>query len=370
MSWDSLFNAFPFIIFVTIVSITNWFILKRPTNITIKKKPLVSILLPARNEEKTIVNCAKSLLNQDYENYELIVLDDNSTDKTLELLKTLKIKYPELKILKGKPLPNDWLGKHWACHQLSSEAKGQYLLFTDADTKHSPEALTKTISIMENKKLDMLTGFVKEKLLSFGEMLTVPFIGWVIFAIMPLIFGYLTKLRIFSATVGQFMLFRRDAYDDIGGYESVKNDVTDDMALGRKIQKTGKKWRLYDLTDLVSCRMYNNFKEAFNGFSKNLYSVFWYNPLLLFLCWGWFIIVFIIPIITLVINFNYFTLVNVSLITLSWLLASIKLKYPLKIILFYPLIILTMFIVSVRSMILTYSGQASWKGRKLSKKNR
>jgi chlorobactene glucosyltransferase len=134
-----------FTIFNILVLLTNNFIIKniikKMPQIEPIKYPAISILVPARNERKNIKKCIQSLLEQDYENYELLVLDDNSTDETLKILNNTPDENNKLKIIQGKPLPKDWLGKNWTCKQLSEEAKGEYLLFTDADTTHKKNML-------------------------------------------------------------------------------------------------------------------------------------------------------------------------------------------------------------------------------------
>ena len=133
------------LLILLIVTIKNRFAFKpiQPiSNSTIKDFPFISVLIPARNEEKVIKQCIESLINQQYPTYEIIVLDDNSTDETLNILESLCLKYPEkLKVVQGKPLPKDWMGKNYACHQLSLLANGEFLIFTDADTIHESSCL-------------------------------------------------------------------------------------------------------------------------------------------------------------------------------------------------------------------------------------
>lgn len=175
-----------------------------------------------RNEENNAERCIESLVNQDYSNYEILVLDDNSADNTPQILERLSKKYNHLRVFKGKELPEDWFGKHWAYHHLSTLEKGEYLFFTDADTFHSPKTLSKSVNTSLKYKKALLTAFVKEETLTVGEKLTIPFVQRIIFAIMPTIIGYLFKVPGLSATIGQFMFFKREAFDAIGGYEAVK----------------------------------------------------------------------------------------------------------------------------------------------------
>ena len=296
-------NLLTFLLFTLAVSISNWFEFKKledqKSGTTV---PMVSVLVPMRDEEQNAERCIRSLAEQSYSNYEIIVLDDASTDRTYEILSQLERRYANLKVIKGKELPKGWLGKHWACHQLSKMALGEYILFTDADTVHSPATIDRAVSTALKYDTDLLTAFVHEETLTFGEKLSVPFIQWIIFAVMPTLIGYLTGITTLSATVGQFMFFKRVPFEAIGGYESVKGNVTDDMALGKLIIKNRYKWRIYDATDLVSCRMYHNFSEVYAGFSKNMYSVFGHNPFILIICWAWFAMIYILPVVSLTLS--------------------------------------------------------------------
>lgn len=170
------------------------------------RNPFISVLVPARNEQDNIGECIKSLLIQDYPDFEVIVLDDNSTDRTWEILEKLSLEYSRLRIIKGKPLPDGWFGKHWACHQLSQHANGEIFLFTDADTRHKPNSLRDGIAGMMGEKADLITAFPREEVISWGERMTVPLFPWFILSFLPLIVAYRTRSPAFSAAIGQFFV--------------------------------------------------------------------------------------------------------------------------------------------------------------------
>lgn len=330
---------FGFAIFNILVLFTNNFIIRNITKEIARTGPFdhpkISILVPARNEEKNIKNYINSLLNQTYENYEVLVLDDNSIDGTSKMLNEIQNK--KLRIIQGKQLPENWLGKNWACKQLSDEANSSYLLFTDTDTVHKKEMLSTSIKYMIANNIDLLTGFIREEIKTFGEKITIPFILWSINAVMPLFTRIFIKSVILSVTNGRFMLFKKSAYDKTGGHESVKDNVIEDLALGKKLIKKGLRWEFLNLKDIVSCRMYNGFKEAYEGFSKNLFGVFNYHTTISVLIWLFIAMTYLLPLIVLIMAMFGVsispTVIVISLISIfftfiTWVFSMIKYGLP------------------------------------------
>ena len=334
----------------------------------------MSILVPARNEALNIASCVDSLLAQDYPDFEVIVLNDNSTDDTSRILAGLVQTDPRLRVLKGAPLPDGWLGKHWACHQLDRAAKGELILFTDADTRHTPYMLRASVSALIAEHADILTAFPHEQIVTWGERLLVPIIGWGIFTFVPIRLVQKMRWPALSVTLGQFMLFRRIAYDAVGGYAAVKSEVIDDICLGRLIISTGGEWRLLNGSRHVSCRMYRSFWEAVNGFSKSMFAVFDYRILPYIL--GWLIVglAFIEPAVALVsrwlrypltsLPLNYATLAVIISVVL-FMLAYRRFQFPAYLVFYYPLSLALFIAVIVRSLFQTARGTAPWKDRVL-----
>ena len=201
--------------------------------------PLVSVLVPARNEELNVERCVVSLLRQDYPHYEVLVLDDDSTDQTSAILARLAAGDERLRVLSGRALPKGWLGKHWACHQLTLASRGELLLFTDADTEHHPQMLCDAVAAQRAEGSDMLTGLPREETVSWGEKVVVPVVSWAMFSLLPMGLAHRAKSALASVAVGQFMLFRRSTLLAMGGFEAVRNDPVDDMALARAHQASG-----------------------------------------------------------------------------------------------------------------------------------
>jgi chlorobactene glucosyltransferase len=237
-------------------------------------RPTVSVLVPARNEELNITECISSLLSQRYPDFEVIVLDDHSTDGTLSELRRFA-SMPQgarLRILEGSGLPAGWHGKAWACQQLGEAAKGELLLFTDADTRHHPEALPRAVEAIGQRNADMLSLTPAQEMASFWEKLIVPLVYHILFSYLPIAMVRQSASPAFCYAIGQFILFRREAYERIGGHRSVCNNIVEDVWLCKAVKRAGGTVAAFDGTDVVRCRMYRGFSELWRGFSKNLFA--------------------------------------------------------------------------------------------------
>jgi chlorobactene glucosyltransferase len=336
--------------------------------------PRVSILVPARNEGRNIEGCVQSLLDQDYPDFEVLVLDDHSTDDTNAVLHRMARVDSRLRVLEGESLPEGWLGKHWACHQLAQAANGELILFTDADTLHEKTALSESVAAMQAESADLVSAFPKEEVRTWGERLIVPIMSWGIFSFLPLQIAYKLSLPSLSLTIGQFMLFRRTAYDAVGGYEAVRQEIVDDVQLGRRVIERGFRWRLLDGTEHVRCRMYQSFGEVVEGFSKNVFAFFDYRFLPYVVAWSLMGVIFLEPALTLGAYLAGFKLTEfppnmaamaVVLSLLLWSIALRRFRFPLYLAVLYPITITLWLLVVIRSLVLTMRGQTTWKGRDL-----
>jgi chlorobactene glucosyltransferase len=364
-----------FLAFGLVTVLVNQFTVRRFDQYPLAKTfPHLSVLVPARNEERNIEACVTSLLTQDYPDFELIVLDDQSTDATARILARLRRSDNRLKVLDGTTRPEGWLGKHWACQQLAEAAAGELILFTDADTRHAPDTLKASVSALFAENADLLTAFPREEVVTWGERLLVPVIGWGIFTFIPIRLVQKLRWPTLSITIGQFMLFRREAYDAIGGYEAVRAEVVDDVCLGRRIITSGRQWRLLDGTRHVSCRMYYSFWEAVAGFSKSLFAVFDYR--ILPYIFGWLLVgtAFIEPAVALVSRWVRYPLtplqpeyaaLSVALSIVLWMVAYRRFKFPAYLVFYYPLSLALFIAVAARSFFQTATGTATWKDRTL-----
>jgi len=335
--------------------------------------PMVSILVPARNEEKNIARCVQSLLAQDYPKFEVLVLDDQSTDNTRSILEKLSHIHSRLKVLDGDPPPGNQVGKNWACSQLARKAQGELLFFTDADTFHQPETLKTIVTALEAEQADLLTGFPRQEVHTWGERFLVPFFSWAILCFNPLALAYRLRFPALSTALGQMMLFRREAYLTIGGHEGVRSSIVDDLMLARKIKSHGLRWRVIFIADLISCRMYRNSKDTINGFAKNLFAAFDFRLLPFLFVFIWLAIMFWEPLIILMfMSFGQtphiqasYLFICLGLSMVLWLLPYIYMGIPYGLALLYPVTILAIEWVAFISLRNSLTGNLSWKDRKI-----
>ncbi len=367
-----LINIALFLAVLVVIALRNMRLLRPMRSYpTLPHYPRVAVLVPARDEAANIEACVTSLLAQQYPDFAVWVLDDNSTDGTAEILAQLAQRYPRLHVVRGAPLSAGWLGKPWACHQLAQLADGELFLFTDADTRHHPATLREAVNALQATRSDLLSATVREEAVTWSEKLIIPVIPWTILAFLPLDIG----LRIlpwpaFSAANGQFMLFRREAYVAIGGHAAVRRDVVEDLALARRIKAARRRLWLVDAGERVTCRMYHNLREVVQGFSKNFYAAFGYSAPLLLFVWGWLTTVFWLPPLALLTlppthPARPWAALSVALAFVLWGLSHRKFHFPLYLTFFYPWMVAFADIIAVRSLWLTRRGRAEWKGRVL-----
>jgi chlorobactene glucosyltransferase len=335
--------------------------------------PAVSILVPARNEEKNIARCVGSLLAQDYPDFDVFILDDQSEDATRSILDEIALSQTRLHVIAGRPLPADRLGKSWACAQLAEQAPGELLFFTDADTIHAPHALRSAVTALIGERADLLTGYPRQEVRTWGERLAVPFFSWAFYCFIPLAFAYRLRMPALSSALGQMLLFRRQAYQAVGGHNSVCGSIVEDLSLARRIKAAGLRWRMIEAADLITCRMYTTSEEAFAGFSKNLFAAFGFHLLLYLFAFTWLFVLFWEPLVVLVLYVlglapyaqPALLVVCLGLSLLLWLVPYRRMGFPLLLALLYPVTVLANEIVAFRSLLLSLSDRLIWKGRKL-----
>jgi len=335
----ALYLGLSFISFQVIVFIRNTHQLTNLPKPNSSPRYSYSVLIPARNEEKSITHCLASVVNQTYSNYEIIILDDRSTDHTLSILNSFKNDHPTLnvKIIQGEQKPDHWLGKNWACHQLSKQATGQVLVFIDADTRLEPTFLGSVDTAISTYRLDALTVWPFQILGSFWEKVIIPHMYFVIYTLLPIKYTHsdpkwmpnqlIPRFRSsFAAACGQCMIFTKNCYAVIGGHETVKDQVVEDVQLARLIRANNFNFRMFHGNDSFSCRMYSSEAEIFQGFRKNFLAGFGYNIPLFLLSWFLHASAYVLPWVTLFIGL----LMNKGLmivLSISMILLPILIRY-------------------------------------------
>jgi len=348
----------------------------------------ISVLVPARNEEIRIGDCLESLLNQKPPVGEIILLDDRSTDRTAEIAVRLGFREGggnRLRLIRGEELPPGWVGKNWACHQLQSAAArgSSHILFTDADTVHHPECVRTALSHARSERADLLSLWPDQITGTWSEKLIIP-LGYLLFmAFHPFLLLNLlqacparvrrwkiTRPRLASlgAANGQFLLFRRSSYDELGGHEALKDHLVEDIAFGRRVaSRTGEGWRLVnaDGIQLLRCRMYYNLGELWEGFSKNLRPVF-EKSFVSFVLFG--VVVgglFLLPFLFLASGgiLGRASLFAVLLIALMRLILTLRFRTSWLGFIAHPFGIVLALLIALNSWRLCLTKGVSWKGR-------
>jgi GT2 family glycosyltransferase len=239
----------------------------------VKNPPLVSIIVPARNEERSIREAVSSFCTQDYPLFEVLVVDDRSTDATPQILAELRTHFSNLKVIDGRDPSDGWLGKPNALEIGRKEAKGQWLLFVDADVVYAPDLLSRAIAYVVREDADMLflvPNFTTKGVMEAVLMSTIYFVGAAAF---PTYLAIHSKNKRFAAGGGVFNLVRRDALTACGAFESLKDAVVDDVGLGYKVKAAGCRLAGAMAGSLIRIRMYHGASETVEGFTKNMYPL-------------------------------------------------------------------------------------------------
>ncbi|SKB62312.1 glycosyltransferase [Daejeonella lutea] len=322
---------------------------------------LVSILIPARDEENNILNLLESIRDQEYDNYEVIVLDDSSSDRTFEICEQFSRVNKRFRIVRGKELPKDWLGKNYACYQLAGEARGKFLMFLDADETIVNGLINNTVHRMKFYRLDLLSLFTNQVMVTLGERTIVPLMHYVLLNLLPLRLVRLAKSPAFSAASGQFMMFNADRYREYQWHEQVKMKVVEDIEIMRSIKAVGLRGEALLANGYIFCRMYTSFTEAFRGFSKNLLAGFNNNVIGLFL---YLLLVILGPFAIAYILSAELLSFALSLIILSRIMISLMSGQNVWInILLHPAQLVSMLMIAIVSVKKYFTKTIVWKGR-------
>lgn len=244
-----------------------WRVAKK-TAAALDPPPRVSVVIPARNEEADVERAVRSHLAQDYPDFEVIVVEDRSTDRTPEILRNLAAGDPRLTVVAGSEPPAGWLGKPHALFLGAQAADGEILLFADADVRYHPRALTEGVAVLAGRRLDLLAFFPRFENRGFWENVLLPFLSIAVF----LGFGFLALSRRVPLAMGAGAgnLVRRRAYEAVGGHAAIRNSVVDDVRLAVTLKRAGFRVGAFRAEDRVAVRMYRGLREVWDGFTKNV----------------------------------------------------------------------------------------------------
>jgi len=363
---------------ITINFIINNILFKNINNFKLPREvlvspPLVSVLIPARNEESNIRRILNSMIKQDYPNLEILVLDDNSTDATVQIVEKIMEKDSRIKLIKGASLPAGWKGKCFACHQLSKIAKGSYFVFTDADTLHYPNSISGSLAALLKNNLDVTSIYPRQIAVTFSERMTVRFINLAILSFMPLILVKHTKGPFFSTAIGQFLLFKREAYEKTGGFESVKDEILEDINISKQVKRCGLKIMVYDGSDSIFCRMFTNLADVVKGFTRFIYAAFDCNFLMEFIAVFFISLMFMVPFILLPLGIFIFdwpaktislNIIQIFLIFTIKFILAIRFKERILDVFFTPISVAYIVLAAINSYLQSRFGKGvNWKDR-------
>ena len=327
-----IFHLFSF--FVAVYKFFSIKKLKRNYNNNFKK---ISILIPARNEEKNIERILNSIKNLDYENYQVLIYDDLSEDKTYEIAKSFESE--KIRVIKGFDKPKEWVGKNFALYNLVKFSSGEILLFLDADIVIKDSEILKKIS--ENINDDVITGFGKFE--GYGKFILsiVPYL----FSIIPINLGL----------NGQFWAIKKDIYLKYNPHFLFKDEILEDVKIGNYLKMKGIRVKFYDLKDVFDVKMYNNFSELIEGLTKNSYRMF--GKLLTPFALIFYILFIILP-------FLKFWKIGFLILIVKFI-SDLKFGFSIKETILSPIGFIIFGMIILRSWMFSILNRIYWKGRKL-----
>lgn len=340
--------------------------------------PRVSVIVPARNEAENISACLATLLNSEYPSFEVIVVDDQSTDGTPEIVSLIAERSGgRLRMLHGQTPPPGWIGKPWACWQGYQAATGDVLLFTDADTRHDEALLGHTVGALQSVEADLVSVLPRQRMLSFWERVVLPHL----FTLITLRYHDVERVSFARnprdvIANGQYMLFRRSTYKSIGGHEAVQAEVVEDLALAQHIVASGGSLLLAHADDLMDTRMYRSLGGIMEGWTKNLALGSartvggWLAPLVPWIVGAFTLAVWVLPFVLLVSSMFVhlpgamiqWSVIVVSASALSWMATNLTMKAPPQHGLLYWLGALVVGLLFFRSAL--KGRTVDWRGRR------
>ncbi len=354
-----------FVFYSTIIVSLNLF--WNYSSFTKTKNNNLSILIPARNEEKNIENCINSVLKTNKNYTEILVYDDHSTDSTAEVIKKISQLNKKVKIAKTLKLEKGWTGKSFACYQLAKQSSSEWIVFIDADTTVI-EDLCQLISYSEENNLSMLSAWPKIEMKSISEKIFMPLLNFIVFTTCPMLIAKKRNSDNLGLAHGACILFKKETYMKLGGHNLVKNDLFEDTRLARIFRQKGEKTYCVNGSKIISVKMYDSFSSIWNGFKKNYYPSFTKDSSFFFFQSIFFISYFVAPLIyttSIILNLN--KILGIVLLSINFapiIIINLKFKYHFLSIFTQPIGVLAMFILGIDSWKNMKFGKGlAWKDR-------
>lgn len=331
----------------------------------------VTVLIPARNEQAGIAQCIESVLASRWSPLEVIVMDDSSTDRTLEICQELAQRDARLKVLKGRELPMGWNGKQRACWQMALAASGDWLLFIDADVRLNEDAIARLVHAAQSGEIDLLSGFPRQLTGTLLEKFLIPLMHFLLLGYLPLNRMRASERPEYAAGCGQLFFARRTAYMTCEGHKAICNSRHDGIKLPRAFRKQHFKTDVFDATDLAICRMYHSAWQVVRGLLKNATEGIAHPKTI----WIFTILLTgaaILPLVSLAVGWylqwDNWILIELGIATfLSYLprvIAAIRFRQSWLGVLFHPLAVLLFLCLQWFALVTSLCGiQFAWRGR-------
>jgi chlorobactene glucosyltransferase len=347
------------------ITITNLALLRRLPAATATIGPRVSIIVPARNEERAIERSARSLLAQHWEDLEVIVVNDRSTDATGAILEKLAAEDSRLKVVHGVEPGPGWLGKPWALQQGYEHSTGELLLFVDADIHYAPATAAALVSRLEVSGAAMVSALPRFEMRGFWENALMPMLAMTIFSFIPTFLSNRSLRPWLGIGGGPGNLVRRRAYEEAGTHMALKDAIVDDVGLARLIRQSGHRTEVALADHLVSLRMYHGFREVVDGFTKNAFSAMGRSYGLTLVSVVGTLIFHLLPYLGALAG-EPISIATVAVITITRLILFASLGYPLGSAIFlHPVMTAGWSCIFLRSMWITgIRRQLMWRGRR------
>jgi glycosyltransferase involved in cell wall biosynthesis len=328
---------------------------------------LVSVLIPARNEEANLAACLESVLRQDVTVREALVYDDHSTDATPLILADYAARDSRVRTVASRPLPYGWCGKNFACARLAEEARGKWLLFLDADARLADGAVARMVEEADKRQVTLLSAWPSLIMVSFWERALMPMLNFVVFSIFPAPLSLARDDASLGLAHGACILVERASYQAVGGHAAAPDEIFEDQSLARLWRKRGRRGLCLDGQGIVGVRMYSSLAGIWRGFQKNFFPAFRHETSF----WGFLLLHFAMFFAPFVMLFwihiwptwSIFTAVACVLVIRALLV--VRFRHPWMSVLLHPAAEAILLAIGLSSWRRCKSGRGvEWKGRR------